>query len=120
MRNSFPPPLRASQAALKTHHTEKLEALRNAVLNAAAGSGPSEDLQTAFLSFVDSFTPAHIHVLCFFERRESAALEQLSRRRAVTDQVVRDLESRGLIADTRAYAARGEKPRRRSLPMGGT
>ena len=42
--------LQATQAALKTHQVEKLEALRNAVLNVAVGSAPSEDLQFVFLS----------------------------------------------------------------------
>ena len=47
--------LQATQAALRTHQAEKLEALRNAVLNVAAGKGPSDDMQMVFLSFIDSF-----------------------------------------------------------------
>ena len=35
----------ATQIAVRTHQAEKLEALRNAVLNVAAGTAPGDDLQ---------------------------------------------------------------------------
>ena len=56
----------ASQAAVRNHQKEKLEALRNAVLNAALPNAPEEDLQLMFLNFVDSFTPWHLVILKFF------------------------------------------------------
>jgi len=56
----------ASQAAIRNHQKEKLEALRNAVLNAALPNSPEEDLQLMFLNFVDSFTPWHLVILKFF------------------------------------------------------
>jgi len=58
--------MHASQAAIRNHQTEKLEALRNAVLNAALPNAPEEDLQLMFLDFVDSFTPWHLAILKFF------------------------------------------------------
>ena len=57
--------LKASQAALKTHRREKLDALRNAVVNVAAGKAPNEDKQAIFLNLVDQFTPLHLRFLQF-------------------------------------------------------
>ena len=57
--------LKATQAALKTHRWEKLEALRNAVVNVAAGTAPDEDKQAIFLNLVDQFTPLHLQFLRF-------------------------------------------------------
>ncbi len=57
----------ASQAAIRNHQKEKLEALRNAVLNAALPNAPEEDLQLMFLNFVDAFTPWHLAILKFFD-----------------------------------------------------
>jgi hypothetical protein len=50
----------ATQAALKTHQTEKLQALRNAVLNVAIKRMPFEDKQLIFLNLVDRFAPTHL------------------------------------------------------------
>lgn len=57
----------ASQAAIRNHQKEKLEALRNAVLNAALPNAPEEDLQLMFVYYVDSFTPWHLVILKFFD-----------------------------------------------------
>ena len=45
--------LQASQAAIKTHQLEKLNALRNAVLNTALPNPPDETLQQIFIQLVD-------------------------------------------------------------------
>lgn len=55
--------LYASQQAIQNHQKEKLEALRNAVLNAALPGSPEEDRQLLFLSFVDSLTVMHLKFL---------------------------------------------------------
>jgi len=60
----------ASQAAIRNHQKEKLEALRNAVLNAALPSAPEEDLQMIFLNFVDTLTTWHMRILKFFDNPE--------------------------------------------------
>ncbi len=57
--------MQASQAALRTHHKEKLIALRNAVLNSALPNSPDEALQQVFLNLVDSFTEWHLKILSF-------------------------------------------------------
>jgi hypothetical protein len=56
----------ATQIAVRTHRQENLDALRNAVLNVAAGTAPHDDLQLMFLAFVDAFTPLHLRMLKFF------------------------------------------------------
>jgi len=55
--------LQATQMAGRTHKKEKLEALRNAVLNVAAGSAPEDDIQAMFLDAVDSLTATHVRFL---------------------------------------------------------
>ncbi|MGA2712573.1 MAG: hypothetical protein ABSG41_05650 [Bryobacteraceae bacterium] len=58
----------ATQSAMKTNSKdkEKLEALRNAVLNIALGNFPADDLQAIFLNLVDSFTTVHLQLLRLF------------------------------------------------------
>ena len=55
--------IQASQIAIRNHKEEKLEALRNAVLNSALPTAPEEDLQTMFLSLIDVMTPRHLKIL---------------------------------------------------------
>jgi len=57
----------ATLAAMRTHQAEKLDALKNAVLNIAVGR-EREDRQTNFIALVDRFTPAHLKVLQKFMR----------------------------------------------------
>ena len=59
--------MHASQAALRNHQEEKLEALRNAVLNAALPGAPEEELQLVYLALIDALSPLHIRVLKFFD-----------------------------------------------------
>ena len=58
--------LQAAQAALRTHQQEKLEALRNAVLNSAAGQASDGDYHTVFLALIDCFSAAHLRALKSF------------------------------------------------------
>ena len=110
----------ATQAAIRNHQQEKLEALRNAVLNAALSSTLEEDLQLMFLEFVDSLTPWHLRVLKFLDNPKgwgqkhgitypswsmggpSAALEHafadLRGKRQLYDIFVKDLYTRGLLS----------------------
>lgn len=102
----------ATQAALRTHEPEKLEALQNAVVTVARGviTRPPDfdaDLELMFLNLLDNFTPTHLCVLRFCEdRSNSAEMERLRRQRDLSDQAVMDLLNRGLIRDTRPYVAR--------------
>ncbi len=58
--------MEASLLAMRTHHEEKLEALRNAVVNTALNISIDESLQHVFLQLVGEFTPWHIRLLHFF------------------------------------------------------
>lgn len=99
--------LLAAQAAIRTHQEEKREALGNAVLNIAVSNLPAADLQLVFLHLVDSFTPTHLQVLSHFADKDRSGADRFRRDRDLTDQVVSDLSDRGLLRDTRPYAARG-------------
>lgn len=57
--------IQATQSAAKTHLKEKLEALRNVVLNVALGKAPDSDRQQQFLMLVDRFSETHLAVLKF-------------------------------------------------------
>lgn len=59
--------LTTTQIAIKTHQEEKLETLRNVVLNSISSS-LEEDRQLWFLSIVDTLTATHIKLLKFFDR----------------------------------------------------
>jgi len=103
--------MQASQAALRTHKAEKLNALRNAVLNIASGTAPEETIQHLLLSFVDQLSEMHLRILKVFSEPESppglsmgglgSVLEHnipdLRGRRELYDQLWRDLYSRGLV-----------------------
>ncbi len=111
--------MHASQAAIRNHQKEKLEALRNAVLNAALPNAPEEDIQLMFLDFVDTLTPWHLRLLKFFDNPQewgrkngitypnwsmgglSTVLEhtfpELRGRRDFYDQITKDLFVRGLM-----------------------
>jgi hypothetical protein len=99
--------VQATQSATKTRRKEKLEALRNAVLNVALGHSPAGDLQAIFLNLVDSFTPVRLEVLRYLQHRNDFDLRRFRTEQYVSDQATMDLASRGLILDTRPYAARG-------------
>jgi hypothetical protein len=111
--------LQASQIAIRTHQQEKLEALRNAVLNAALPSAPEDEQQLIFLSLVDYFVPGHLRLLKYLDDprlwcdahqvdhrrfRSSSpslllelALPEFHDRRAFYDQFVKELFARGLV-----------------------
>ena len=101
--------LQASNIAFRTHQEEKLEALRNAVVNSATGIAPEDDMRSFFLNLVDTFTPTHLRILRFFQNRSTADTSVFNRLRdkgAVVDQMVFQLDQQGLVEDPRPYAAR--------------
>jgi hypothetical protein len=57
--------LQATSIALRNHQKEKLEALRNAIINSVLPNAPDESLQLMFLNFIDSFTPCHLIMIDF-------------------------------------------------------
>jgi hypothetical protein len=61
----------AGRAAVATHQKEKLEALRNAVLNVAIGTPVDEEWQLLFVSWIDQFGPWHLKILALFDDPEA-------------------------------------------------
>jgi len=57
--------LQATQIAMRTHQSEKLEALRNTVTNSVLMPTVDENLQMIFLNFIDRYTPWHLKLLQF-------------------------------------------------------
>jgi len=103
--------MHATQIALRTHQTEKLNALRNAIVNVAKGSAPDEVLQNVFLNLVDTFTEMHLQILKVFQSPTppsgvsmgglSTVLEHcipaLRGQQELYKQLWKDLYSRGLL-----------------------
>lgn len=109
----------ASQAAIRTHQAEKLEALQNIVLQAAMPNPPDEDIQLMFINFLDTMTSWHLIILKFLDAPEQWALEkgitfpswsmcgiktvieftfpELKHREEFLRQIVKALYSQGLI-----------------------
>jgi hypothetical protein len=58
--------MQASQVALRTHNTEKLAALRNAVINVACGQSPDETVQHILLGLIDQLSEMHLRILKAF------------------------------------------------------
>lgn len=65
----------ASNTAIRNHEEEKLNALRNAVLNSALPDAPSDTMQQLFLNLIDSCTSWHIALLKLFQGPEQWAAE---------------------------------------------
>lgn len=59
--------INATRAAQATHQTEKLQALRNAVLHSLDDDAPGVDEQARFIRIVDQFTPSHVRLLVFLD-----------------------------------------------------
>jgi len=100
--------IQATQAALQTHQREKLEALRNTVLNTALGKGGDNNRRGIFLSLVDRFTAAHLRILSKldnpsnYEAWRNAPPRELNERRGPVEWVKAfvpglDTEDPGLV-----------------------
>ncbi|GJE53243.1 hypothetical protein GOFOIKOB_6320 [Methylobacterium tardum] len=55
--------LAATHIALRTHHEEKLEALKNTVLNTAAGLSLDDVVRGSFMQILEQFSASHLEVL---------------------------------------------------------
>jgi len=102
--------MQATTLAMRTHQQEKLEALRNAVINVAMGQGPDDARQHFFLECVGSLSELQLRILKFFQSPPpisvaiggalSQVLEQhmpeLVGQRYLYDQLWKDLHAKGL------------------------
>lgn len=110
--------------AIRNHHKEKLKALRNAVLNAALPSAPDDNLQRTFVQWIDELTVWHLQLLRLFEGTNlprvnldnpdwpktvpsfgalvsliEESYPDMAGQHGMYTQYVKDLHSRGLIAN---------------------
>lgn len=98
--------MHASQVAIRTHQKEKLNALRNSILNVALSNYPEEDLIFVFLHFVDNFTPWHLKILKFYENPHTIKgyflkgnFPELREQIDFCNMIAKDLVSGGLISE---------------------
>lgn len=103
--------MHASQIALRTHHNEKRDALRNALFNLASGQSPGEALEYMFFDWIDSMSVLHLQILKLFQNPIpppnismgglSNVLEHnmphLKGHNHIYNQVWKDLHLRGLV-----------------------
>ena len=117
--------LHATTVAIRTHQVEKLEMLRNAVLNAALGIDVEDSIQLMVLRLVDDLTPWHLKFLKYLDAPRSygeakgikyptwssggpsSVIEhtftELKGQRAFYDQLGNELNARGLISSPRFH-----------------
>ena len=57
----------ATRTIEHTHQAEKIEALRNAVLNSIASDAPDADTQAIILNLIDQFTPSHLRLVTLWD-----------------------------------------------------
>lgn len=124
--------LNATQAAARTHEEEKLDALRNGVVNAVLGVNYDEQMSQMFIRCIDELTPLHLRLLDYyrapdewFESRRmvvpdtfplNAVIPELEHRPelyALLAQAENDLVARGLLNERR----RSGRPQRVPYPL---
>ena len=96
--------MQACHIAARTPNEQKLEALRNVVLHSSIPSSLEDDICAMFLNWIDGFTPSHISILKtlhYLDRYDPGELDTyfptLQQNRAKYNQILKDLEYRGLI-----------------------
>ncbi len=112
--------MQASQIAIRNHQQAKIDALRHAVMNSALSNSPEENEQLIFLRLVDQLTPLHVRVISLLNDPKSwmainnmqnpewgmgdvstvveHCLPELRGRQETYEQVIRDLQVDGLLA----------------------
>ena len=110
----------ATQIAIRSHEEEKLDALRNAVINTAKKLDVGKNMRMIFLLYIDLLSPWHLKLLDFFKNPKglctskgvdvskysmggiAQVLEdcfpELQGRRDFYDLISADLYSKGLIS----------------------
>ncbi|MGL4503269.1 MAG: hypothetical protein ACRCU2_29680, partial [Planktothrix sp.] len=93
----------ARNIALQEHKQEKLEALKNVVLNSAIPN-PDDELPSKFLQWIDEFTVRHLVLLKLLARINqftfqefSQTLPDLKDNKYLYNLALKDLDAKGLI-----------------------
>jgi len=110
----------AVRVAMSTSQQEKLDALRNAILNSGLPRAPEPDLRQMFLGMIDRFTGWHLRLLSMFDdpighfrsmRKDlprhispfalldfaAIAFPELESRQDFAEQICADLQQAGLL-----------------------
>lgn len=102
----------ASHLAMKTHQEDKLQALKNAIMNIAEGVETDEAIQQIYLNYIDQFTVLHIKILRFALSRTVppnvmmgslrpilvSTYPELDRKEGLVTQIWKELYNSGLIS----------------------
>lgn len=109
----------ATRTVEHTHQAEKIEALRNAVLNSAVTGAPDADTQAILLNLVDRLTASHLRMLTLWDDPQAwfvshglawpassgsraltveAAMPEMQGRRDFTMLIASELKAAGLLA----------------------
>jgi hypothetical protein len=104
--------VQATRVLEHSSQRDKIQALRNAVLNAAMPAPPERDVQGLFFNLLDSLTPTHLRLLdllndpgVWFERsaQERPDFNLSSSRRALIDAALPELALQGGEVTDRFY-----------------
>lgn len=105
----------ATRIVDRTSQEEKIEVLRNAVLNSALPTAPHEDVQQLYFTMIDDLTPTHMQLLTllndppgWFDARPHLQRPQFamsSSRTALIQAAMPDLAALGTEMIERFYAA---------------
>jgi hypothetical protein len=102
--------IQACGIAVRTHKEQKLEALRNVVLNSSIPRSFEDDVLEIFLNLIDGFTPLHISTLKHLHYLDRYAVEELNtyfpmveENKDLYNQILKDLADRGLISLREIY-----------------
>lgn len=109
--------IRAYQIAARTHQEQKLEALRNIVLNSSIPRTLEDDMVEMFLVWVDNFTELHISTLKhlhYLDRYAPGQLDtyfpMLEEKKSIYNKFLKDLADEGLIILREGYFTREDDP----------
>ncbi len=112
--------LHASQIDARTHQEQKLEALKNVVLNSSIPRALEDDILAMFLNWIDYFPELHISTLKHLHYLDRYAPEQLNtyfpmleKYRGAYNQVLKDLADRGLINLREKYITQEDEDKQR-------
>ncbi|NEQ39381.1 MAG: hypothetical protein F6K40_25255 [Okeania sp. SIO3I5] len=102
--------IKARDIAVREHQQEKLEALRNAVLNSAIPNSFKDDIQAIFIKWIEEFTVSHIRLLRILhyidnynEKEFLANLPDLEENRIFYNQILKQLNDKDLIELKEVY-----------------
>jgi hypothetical protein len=105
----------ATRTVDRTSQQEKIDVLRNAVLNSAMPGAPDQDIQQLYFGLIEDLTPTHIRLLTllndppgWFDRRPDLSRPQFglsSNRVTLISAAMPDLGAKGQPLIERFYAA---------------